>query len=314
MASKKGVFWETLIGVVIVGLIIAFLLVPIFQGIISLMMPSPDYASVQGFERVWDSIQKVQEGKTVYVPLDIKSGYKITTGKFDSLCKNKCICLCQEDTPVKTSSGDIETKQGCSLKIFRQHCSRSEINMPQGKFASDLLREVNVVLFKVVKSAGGSVTITGDYSGSCLALDFDKCFSDYDSCFFRFRGSGITLGKMDQEVPHDCVGCVDYLLEGKGTVKDFLAAGTGFTKKKVDCERYSYYLDITTFATDEVETGFSIPLDYSHPITGANIEKIKKQCETEDPCKLKDKGITCKWEEDATAKTGTCKTATTTSP
>jgi len=292
MNSKKALIWSTLIGIVIASIVIIFVVLPLLSAGYRLIFPQPDYATLQGFERLWTAIESATD-KPSYIPISLKSGFKITTNPFDSNCIENCICLCKED--------NLKNK-GCILRIYNEKCTKNGINL-NGEFSlsifkelyhGDLQKEDVPALLEVSKKSGGTIDIAGKYLGKCNFDNYEGCISSGE-CFAKFRYLSVTLAKIPvgKMQSFGCSTCQDNLLTPEGKTAE------------VYCERYSYYE--LQKDEDKFESSFIIPFDFPE------YENAVKQC-SKDPCGLKARGYECSFEYDEEANAGTCKTVKTPAP
>jgi len=271
MHSKKAALAtviETLIGVVIASIVIIFVALPIISAGYRLLFPQPDYATLQGFERLWTAIDSVTEKETFYIPVQIMRGFKITTSDSDKNCVENCICLCK-----------MQYGTGCLQKIYSEHCAKNKI------FMDGELWVPSVFLLEVSKTDKG-IYLKGKYSEEAeTALLYEECIKKQDH-FTRFP--------VDET---SCLLCTDTLQVGDSSFKDV----------EVGCERYSYYTSTETeySAGTSTPTGQRIIKQLSLPEFSSYIELAKTQCEL-DPCKLKEsKKLKCEWDEKTNSCKGT---------
>jgi len=204
MHSKKAALAtviETLIGVVIASIVIIFVALPIISAGYRLLFPQPDYATLQGFERLWTAIDSVTEKETFYIPVQIMRGFKITTSDSDKNCVENCICLCK-----------MQYGTGCLQKIYSEHCAKNKI------FMDGELWVPSVFLLEVSKTDKG-IYLKGKYSEEAEKKKiFENCIKEG-----KFTSFPVT--------ETSCMECKDKLE---------VDIGGNAVSKDVGCERYSY--------------------------------------------------------------------------
>jgi len=260
MRSKKAIIWGTLIGLVIASIVIVFVVVPILAAGYRILFPQPDYATLNGFDRLSSAIQNA-ELRVNYVPFQITRGFKVTTNENDKSCVKNCICLCK-----------MTLGKGCLNRIYKETCSPNNIKM-QGE-----LWVPSVFLFEVSKS-GDNVILEGDYSDDAVRLkNFQDCVGSG-----KFTSFPVT--------DRSCMACTDKLEIGRTDLGNM-------HEIEVGCGRYSY-LD-NTYETgagtegpylEETEKAISLPKG------SFDIDLAKAQCQ-QDPCNLAEtKKIKCIWDD-----------------
>jgi hypothetical protein len=280
MHSKKAIVLSTLIGLVVVSIIVVFVVVPLFEAGYNLIVTKPDYASLQGFERLSYAIQNAEEGKTSYIPVGIDQGFKITTQNFDKSCLRNCICLCKADSA---------NQNGCLIKIYMEKCSASDILL-NGEFSPSKFGagKAQVPALLQVSKSGKTIQISGDYVGACNFDTFDKCMAA-DNCFVKVGEKSIA-GLILPSYYFECMPCRDEL-------------PNSLNIPKVDCQRYSYY------ETQAVTSGITTIDKFSVSVDNPYIDYSASQC-GKDPCGLRPKGFDCQWD----GNNGECKAKPAPSP
>lgn len=303
MRNKKALIWSLLIGIVVASIILITVIIPLLASAYRIVVPRPDYSTTEGFARLWDAMKEydswAQPGSPVYIPVDIKSGLKITTSVSDDYCPDKCICLCKSDA--------VSTK-GCARRMYQKKCIRGGIDSS----FTEMIGAPGVVFAQVSKDSTGKVIIRGDFKGVCKSSIFSQCAA-MDLCFYEFSKFGALVDLTVDDLP-PCNGCSDVLAVGKGSIDEFNSLSGGFHAENVLCERYSYYKTVkeklVIGGPDVIETSFKVPLDISYSIPEkVDINNVKQQCQ-DDPCKIKQRpGINnCVWKDDTANNVGTCET------
>ncbi len=265
MQGKKGIVWSTIIGIVIASIVIIYVVMPLLSAGYRIIIPRPDYSTIQGFERLENAMGNVDEwGAPVYVPVDIRSGFKITTNKFDSNCVENCICLCKQGSP-----SSLIQPFGCLSKIYKERCFRSSVDL-QGEFSPT---GANDVVILEVEGTDEGIQVSGEYAGKCNFDNFQDCMAG-DECFVMLTNDepSATIGGAKRE-SFQCKPCSNVLVGD------------------MSCERYAYHRQrrIKEPMGDwEYSDSVGIPYEHSH------IDKAASQCKS-DPCGLSAKGITCVW-------------------
>jgi len=282
MHSKKGIIWTTLIGIVIASLVIIYVVIPILAAGYRIIVPQPDYTTIQGYQRLFDAIQNTPEGKTAYVPLNLKMGFKITTSQSDVSCLPNCLCLCKN----YGNAGGGAITSGCFAKIYLEKCPKKPIFLSGEYTTSQLYPASDKPALLTVSEEKDRILVSGDYIGRCINIfDYDQCVSA-DGCVASFSNDShydSVLKKQVYTVTDVCKIC----------------------SPDPSCSSYSY----NEYSIENaVQTGGSIKI----PQGSSKYSKAQNQC-SKNPCKV---AGGCEWIEDESSKTGSCqpKPAAQTSP
>jgi len=260
MRSKKKAIQlslETLLGLTIALVVLAFIVVPLLAKVYHIFFPVPDYVSQQSYNRVVEVLKNLKDGEKAIVPVQL-SGYKITTSmNSQTACPPDCVCLCKAD--VYDTSGKKE--EGCAQKLEDITCFKGEVSFnidpdPQ-----------NLIEYPVLEKSGGKVEVGGNIPSNCMAYKVEDCTSH--NCRLQYYTLSGLGGEKGQAGP-------------KCEICDLKEAGAASA-----CNIYSESFSITSTNLWSV---------FYIKDTIAQNSDFWAQCML-DPCRLKEKGINCFWEE-----------------